>query len=215
MKYKELIVSLINQLKLPILAMHSRTLVRWYFHFKYRKEDPYAITTRYSDTRYGDMMSLVEKRHFRRALDVGCGEGVFSEMLLKVCDSVDGIDISDNAVNRAKTKYHSIPNLNFSIQDILKAPLDFEYDLIVCAEILYYLNKKQLLEVIRRISTNLKIGGYLLVCNIKQIHSSVGFFRNHIGANEINEAIIAQENYEIITSLDRGGDILMLLKRHK
>lgn len=81
---REALVTLLNRLRLPPIAMRSRTLIRWYFDRKYRNRDPYGVTTARLGGRYHDILSLVSDKHFERALDIGCGEGGFSAMLLKV-----------------------------------------------------------------------------------------------------------------------------------
>jgi hypothetical protein len=90
-----------------------------------------------------------------------------------------------------------------------------KYDLIVCAEVLYYLTRNQLRTVLQKISSGLNARGYLLIGNIKRIQSSSGFFRSHIGAVEINGMIREIGNYEVVKEEDRGGDILLLVRRRE
>ena len=97
--------------------------------------------------------------------------------------------------------------------DILEADFDMKYDLIVCSEILYYLNRRQIHKIIRIIHKYLESGGYLLIGNIKQIQSNKGFFRGHINGDEITKLLKEAGIFDVITEYDRGGDILTLLCR--
>lgn len=211
MNLREGMITLVNRLGLVRLIMNSRILVRTYFDHKYKKEDPYEIAKKSSDTRYSDMLALISDMHFKRALDVGCGEGSFSKMLLSCCDLVEGIDISETAIARAKLKYQCYSSLRFFAADFSKCCFEGKYDLIVCAEVLYYLNRNQLTKTISKIYGLLNPNAFVLISNIKKIRSSRGFFRTNIGAYEINQLVRDSYMFEVIKEIDRGGDILNLL----
>jgi predicted TPR repeat methyltransferase len=211
---REIIVDILNRSALPRLLMNSRTVVKKYFDHKYKREDPYKISAIPSDTRYTDMLDLLRNNKYSRVLDVGCGEGIFSGMLLEISDSVEGIDISESAIIRAREKYRGYPSLSFAVQDIVNMDSDIRYDLIVCAEILYYLNFGQLLKVISKIIGWLAPGGYLLVGNINKIRSKSGFFRSYLSSKEISEYVKKTGNLHIVGEMDRGGDILTLFRKH-
>ena len=211
---REIIVDILNRSALPRLLMNSRTVVKKYFDYKYNREDPYKISAAQGDTRYTDMLDLLRNNKYSRVLDVGCGEGIFSRMLLEISDSVEGIDISESAIMRAREKYRGYPSLSFAVHDIVIMDSDTRYDLIVCAEVLYYLNLGQLLKVISNIIGWLAPGGYLLVGNINKIRSKSGFFRSYISSQEISEYVKKTGNLLIVGEMDRGGDILKLFRKH-
>src|SRR4030043_1903669 len=95
-------------------AMRFRWFIRAYFNKKYSRENPYGITRNGKDNRYSDMLNIIRKYHYLRALDVGCGEGMFSYMLSDYCTWIEGIDISENAIKWAK-KAHSLPNIEYYV----------------------------------------------------------------------------------------------------
>lgn len=210
--FKEAAIKLVNLLGLSSIT-NCRVVIRKYFDIKYRTKDPYGVQTQRLGDRYCDMLALIGNMKFGRGLDVGCGEGVFSKMLLNVCEQVDGIDISRSAIERASSKYRTYPSLRFSVTDIVKADFDSKYDLIVCAEVLYYLNRRQLKKLVSRIPGWLCEGGYLLTGNIKRIRAGRGFFRSWIIAEEITQMLSKVEQFKVERMLDRGGDILLLLLR--
>jgi 2-polyprenyl-3-methyl-5-hydroxy-6-metoxy-1,4-benzoquinol methylase len=213
MLIRNFIIELINWAKLPCLIMNSRTIVRRYFDWKYQKEDPYIIVSAKFDTRYQEMIDLLGALHFAKALDVGCGEGKFCEMLLEVCDAVIGIDISQSAINRALKEYEDHPRLTFRAADILTTNPDSQYDLIVCAEVLYYLNRRQLYGLIPKLNQWLLPNGCLLVGNIKNIRSGSGLFRSHIAAGEINKLFEGATFCTVVSKLDRGNDLITLFRK--
>lgn len=108
------------------------------------ESDPWAsITPRFSYQRlkYDMVASLIPRGRYRRALDLGCGAGLFSERLVGRADEVVGIDISAVAVEIARTRAWQMPNIHFTQGDLrdLPATLDGSFDLITILDALYYL----------------------------------------------------------------------------
>ena len=75
-------------------------------------------------------------------LDVGCGQGRLSIPLAEMGHTVEGIDLSSNAIHLAK-KYASEKNLTnifFNVRDIAEPFHDYKsekYDCILCTEVIY------------------------------------------------------------------------------
>jgi ubiquinone/menaquinone biosynthesis C-methylase UbiE len=95
-----------------------------------------------------------------RTLDAACGEGYGSALLATSASSVEGIDISVEAVQHAKKRYGEIANLNIQVADCTKLPFaDNEFDRIVSFETLEHLEQQdELLAEFRRV---LKPDGFL------------------------------------------------------
>jgi len=202
----------INLVGIPRIIMQSRKITKIYFDLKYKKRDPYGIYKHAYDTRYKDMLTLIGPRRFHRALDIGCGEGMFSAMLLDRCNYVEGIDISKSAIVRARKEFRGISALSFFHSDALKLNSFNKYDLLVLAEFLYYLNKHQLKKFIDELAHGVASDTYLLVGNIKRISSNSGLLRSHLTATEIMDYLLDAKRFEVITEVDRGNDILYFLK---
>lgn len=89
-------------------------------------------------------IAILQQFKYRTICEIGCGLGYFSGRLYRELESpgkkipqVTGIDISAEAVNKAKK---SFPNLNFVAADILNGTnLKNEYfDLVIAKELLWY-----------------------------------------------------------------------------
>lgn len=85
-------------------------------------------------------LNILEQYNFNNILDVGCGKGAFTQFLKKQNNLVMGLDISSEALLRAKVRY---PDIEFIQTDVLN-PSWYNvcgggYDLIVCMEILSYI----------------------------------------------------------------------------
>ncbi len=81
-------------------------------------------------------------RNWESILDFGCGEGVFTHTLKKTNNIVVGVDISQNAIDKANDTYGDIVNF-FHISN---KSWKNKYHLIVCLEVLSYIEsyEKQL-----------------------------------------------------------------------
>ena len=100
-----------------------------------------------------------------KVLDVGCGEGIFTNRLREVVKGdagiVWGIDVSVTAIEQAKRRFW---NLFFQVAPITAIPFsDSAFDLVSCLDVIYYLDdagRKKAVDELRRI---LKPGGHLLI----------------------------------------------------
>ena len=76
-----------------------------------------------------------------RILDLGCGYGALNEYLNKKDFSYYlGIDLSDNAISKAKKKEYS--NSEFKVADIHNFVPNDKFDIIIFNEVLYYLENQ-------------------------------------------------------------------------
>ncbi len=98
----------------------------------------------------------------KRTLDAACGEGYGSALLAESAASVEGIDISEQAVAHAQERYGDLENLCFQVADCTSLPFDDnEFDRVVSFETLEHLEaQEQLLAEFRRV---LKPEGFLIL----------------------------------------------------
>ena len=97
-----------------------------------------------------------------RTLDAACGEGYGSAMLAQMATSVEGVDISPQAIEHARQRYGHLENAGFSVADCTSLPFeDNEFDRVVSFETLEHLaDHDQLLAEFRRV---LKPDGCLIL----------------------------------------------------
>ena len=60
----------------------------------------------------------------KRTLDAACGEGYGASMLASMASSVEGVDISPEAIAHARQRYDGQRNVNFQVADCTKLPFD-------------------------------------------------------------------------------------------
>ncbi len=82
--------------------------------------DPWQFTTsEYEIAKYQTMMRLLNERRFKKALEIGCSEGLFTHQLAAICEEVIGLDISQTAIQRAQTAYPDLAHVKFSKNDVV------------------------------------------------------------------------------------------------
>jgi len=105
-------------------------------------EDPWEQTTRkeYASEK-AVVINLIKKSHAKKLIELGCGFGHFTNKINKSVDHILGVDISETAINKAKSLY---PNCEFVVGDILDFDIYDKYqpDVIVMAEITWYVLDK-------------------------------------------------------------------------
>ncbi len=99
----------------------------------------------------------------RRALDVGCGEGILAREMAVYSDEVVGIDPDTASVDLARSTT-SIPRVSFVLDDVLTHPFEAEsFDLIGCVCALHHFDAAAGL---RRFDELLAPGGRLVVVGL-------------------------------------------------
>lgn len=150
--------------------------------------DPWQYQTRWYEQRKRDMcLAVLPQAHYSNAIELGCGNGVFSALLAQRCQTLLSIDGNNKAVQMARQRLidtpHAkviqgiIPDVLLTLTEMLQQAnpsLDLPnrvstntppFDLIIISEILYYLSPEDIDTVIDWIQHNLAEGGSLLCCH--------------------------------------------------
>lgn len=163
---------------MPPTTVNAARYDRAYFDRWYRKEG------------FGDQALLDRKVRYalaaadyllehpaRNVLDIGCGEGPWRAALRKLRPGIDyvGVDPSDYAVER----YGRSRNIRKgSFGALAELDLDGPFDLIVCADVILYLNDADLRSGLRTIASLLRGAAYLEIFTANdRIEGDVSLFR--------------------------------------
>ncbi len=97
----------------------------------------------------------------KRAVDLGCGGGVFAQMLAAAGASVDAVDISSNAL-KVVTKYES--DKITTVQDMMPNTRldDDSYDIVISTELLGYLPRGERRLYFAELSRLVKADGFVI-----------------------------------------------------
>jgi SAM-dependent methyltransferase len=129
------------------------------------KDEPSDITER----RFAWMEEALRDRRYRRALEVGCGEGSFTRRLSSLADQIVAVDVSPEAIARAKGRAPA--GIDFRVGDVMDFPLAEEgpWDLVVLSETMPYLGWRHTFFSVAWLAAELygatRPGGRLLMVN--------------------------------------------------
>jgi SAM-dependent methyltransferase len=116
-----------------------------------------------------DMLDTVRGgSRFRKALEIGCAEGVFTELLAPRCESLLAVDITPIALSRARERCRGQSNLRFAEWDFRSSASPGVFDLVVFMCVLEYFHWPSELRAARTKTLSLvSPGGYLLLSNTR------------------------------------------------
>lgn len=111
----------------------------------YKIPDPWHMDSDQERHRFDETNRVIAERigpHFDSALEVGCGEGHQSEVLMRLCDQLTGIDVSPTAIERARRR---VPGVSFLSGDLYAQPWAGDrgrFDLVTACEVIYYMSDR-------------------------------------------------------------------------
>jgi 2-polyprenyl-3-methyl-5-hydroxy-6-metoxy-1,4-benzoquinol methylase len=125
--------------------------------------DPWAYrTSGYERQKYAATLAALPKSSHGLCLEIGCSIGVFTGQLAMRCEHVVAIDFSLSALELAHQHLRGQGNV-----ELLRASFPTEtppgsWDVILCSEVLYYLQEPALDEAISWIKMQLSYGSSVL-----------------------------------------------------
>ncbi|HTI11532.1 MAG TPA: 1-acyl-sn-glycerol-3-phosphate acyltransferase [Puia sp.] len=137
--------------KLIYNYLYKGPVLEWYMKVKVRLEKNYQ-----------PIHELLPQQG--KLLDIGCGYGFMSYMLQFVAPQreITGIDYDEEKIETAGNCFSRNDRINFVATDIME--YDFEdYDAIIMADVLHYLQPGQQTEVIEKCIRHLRPGGTILI----------------------------------------------------
>lgn len=145
---------------------HQTTLGAEYFEQMFRDTpDPWGFETRpYERAKYAHTMAALGERHYDRALEVGCANGVLTAQLAPHCGSLLAIDVSATALASARERCRDIAGVAFDNMAFPReTPAEAMFDLLVLSEVAYYWDDADLARAVDWIAAHMAHGGTILL----------------------------------------------------
>jgi len=147
-----------------------RIVLPRFFELRFRRPDPWDYAkSPYEQRKYQLMLDILPRKPegdppYRRALDLGCAEGLFTRQLLEkgVAEEVVGVDFSERALSRAQASCAGL-RAAFHRLDIGEALPEGQFDLVFCSEVLYYLGYGKIKALAERLAANVIPGGHVVL----------------------------------------------------
>lgn len=116
-------------------------------------------------TRFAMIMDAIPNGQFSSVLEAGCAEGDLTKRLAERAVQVMACDLSPTAIARAKDNCRDFQNITFSVGDIRTSPLSDDFDLCIMSDVLYYMTSQEIAQLLKRLSTRIRLRGWLLFAN--------------------------------------------------
>jgi peptidoglycan/xylan/chitin deacetylase (PgdA/CDA1 family) len=176
---------LAENVELPFVPTFSRPLQPYesahfddrvaYWEQLFETADPWDYSSPYEQLKYDRTLSLIPAGPIDRALELACAEGRFTALLAKRVNTLKAVDISQKALDRAKQRCAGMKNVEFVASDFFKNPIEGRWHLIVCSEVLYFLNDlSELTKVAEKIRDALELGGHVLMAHANLLSDDMG-----------------------------------------
>ncbi|AMA59886.1 nodulation methyltransferase NodS [Bradyrhizobium sp. CCGE-LA001] len=104
-------------------------------------DDPWSLDSNpFEQERYAKLLQMsLARGSIRNALEVGCAAGAFTERLAPHCQRLMVVDVMRQAITRARQRTKRWSHITWIVADIQRFWTAEPFDLIVVAEVLYYL----------------------------------------------------------------------------
>jgi len=110
-------------------------------HRELSAEDPWRLDgNAFEQERHSQMLRLsLSEGPISNALEVGCAGGAFTEKLAPHCKQLTVIDVVPQAIARTRERIKESSHISWIVADVQQFSTQQLFDLIVVAEVLYYL----------------------------------------------------------------------------
>lgn len=112
-----------------------------FFENLWRHGDYWELeTSPFEDARYAALFAMLSRHRYRKALELGCGAGAFTQRLVRLTDQILAVDISPAAIARARTSTNTA-TVEFRVANVMDCGFRDPggFDLVVLSETIYYL----------------------------------------------------------------------------
>lgn len=161
-----------------------------------------------------------------RVLDIGCGTGSHLQLIEEHADSLTGIDISSEMLDKARRKLRSTQLMQLDMMALSEAFSASEFNLCYCISntIAYLTSPDQLNKLFQSVANVLKIPGIFVFDLWKYIpcHSGcyVGSYSSVVGGESLTRAMAWEPHDNILVSQDciivhRENDPIVVFDRHE
>jgi len=195
-------------------------IIRFYDRLWARTEDPFGYgQTEQHHARFQDMLATIHGLFGDRrpkTLEVGCAQGIFTEVLEPVCESLLAVDTSDSGIAQARRRKQWAATTSFGILDLLGSDMPPDrYELVVAMHVVEFARRSDNRKSRERLFQFLAPGGYLILDS--QRHSSEledAFFRRFFYRGKwLNQMFAEHPQLEVVKEVVGDLDIITVYRR--
>lgn len=126
--------------------------------------DPWGFATSdYEAGKYAATLAALPQPRYATALEVGCSIGVLTRMLAPRCDRLLALDVAEGALDAARARCAGQPGLEFRRMVVPGEWPAGQFDLILLSEVVYYLDRADVAQLVERVCEALRPGGEVIL----------------------------------------------------
>jgi 2-polyprenyl-3-methyl-5-hydroxy-6-metoxy-1,4-benzoquinol methylase len=182
--------------------------------------DPWESTTAREQERFAvTLQTLAASRtsRFNNAVELGCAEGIFTELLAPLCNKLVALDYSQVALDRARTRLGSSHSVNFGQWDMRHEKLPGSFDLVVAMGVLTSLYRPgDVRKTCDMIVGAVEPGGFLLFSDVRQspVFETAWWGRYVLrGGEQIRRLLLARSDLEQVSRDDTASHVFALFRK--
>lgn len=146
-----------------------------------------------------DSIKKILTKKYKFALEIGPGDGIWTELFINYVQKLDAIEISNEMRNLFLRRFNNKENIKIILGDILNAPLK-KYDLIYTIRCFEYIPNK--LKVIKKLSGSLNNGGDLIIITKNPEFFQIKNLDKRLHSKQINindlSKMLEENNFKVI-----------------
>jgi SAM-dependent methyltransferase len=136
----------------------------WFEQLYAEQGDPWDFeSSPYERAKYDHTLAALPSRHFDRALEVGCANGVLTERLAPRCDRLIAVDVSDTALAAARARLAGRNNVELARMRLPAEVPGGSFDLVLLSEVAYYWDGGDLARAGRWLARAVRANGHLML----------------------------------------------------
>lgn len=154
------------------MTRFDRSIPPSYFDDMYAVDpDPWRFAeSDYERDKYAATLAALPRERYARGLEVGCSIGVLTRQLAGRCESLLSIDVAETALRDARARCADRPNVRFERRHVPAEWPDGRFDLVLLSEVVYYLDRDDVVALARRVAAAAPGGDVLLVHWLGETH---------------------------------------------
>lgn len=161
--------------------------------------------------------SVCPEGGFGRVLEIGCAEGVFTEMLAPLCNSLVAVDFSEIALDRARKRRIWGDRVTFYQWNVRVDPIPGNFEMIVTMDVLGYIRRLgKLRKVNHKLVSNLRSGDWLFAGDFRQGELFEGSWiakRLRLGGKCVIEELATHPGLETVKTSSTESHVFAVLRK--
>lgn len=136
----------------------------WFEDLFREQGDPWNFeNSSYELAKYSHTLASIPAGRPRRALEIGCANGVLTQELAERCADLIAVDVAPSALDVARKRCAHLPNVGFQLCRLPSETPSGTFDFVLLSEVAYYWDSADLKRFGEYVKDALESGGHLLL----------------------------------------------------